>query len=44
MTEDYMLPTPAWALYGAPEAGFDPSETRQRKLRNHPGREGQCKP
>jgi len=25
---DYMCPTPAWALYGSEEAGFDPKETR----------------
>lgn len=26
--EDYMAPTPDWALYGSDEAGFDPKETR----------------
>jgi hypothetical protein len=25
-TPDYMAPTPDWAVYGAPEAGFDPVE------------------
>jgi tRNA wybutosine-synthesizing protein 1 len=25
---DYTAPTPAWAVYGAPEKGFDPAETR----------------
>ena len=34
-TADYMLPTPEWAVFGAPEAGFDPQETRVRKTRNH---------
>lgn len=33
---DYMAPTPLWAVYGAPEAGFDPKEERFRKVRNHP--------
>jgi len=32
---DYMLPTPSWAVYGAQEAGFDPQETRFRKVRRH---------
>ena len=36
VTTDYMLPTPAWAVYGASEAGFDPQETRVKKVRNHP--------
>ncbi len=35
-SEDYMLPTPAWASYGAPEAGFDPKDTRVKKVRRHP--------
>jgi len=26
--EDYLAPTPDWALYGSDEAGFDPKETR----------------
>ncbi|KAF7722478.1 S-adenosyl-L-methionine-dependent tRNA 4-demethylwyosine synthase [Apophysomyces ossiformis] len=25
---DYMAKTPAWAIFGTPEAGFDPDETR----------------
>ena len=33
-----MLPTPAWSTWGAEEAGFDPGETRVRKVRNHPGK------
>lgn len=36
---DYMCPTPAWAVYGAQEAGFDPQETRFRKQRNHKPRD-----
>ncbi len=35
-SEDYMLPMPCWAAYGAPEAGFDPKDTRVRKIRRHP--------
>jgi tRNA wybutosine-synthesizing protein 1 len=27
-SEDYVAPTPGWAVYDAPEAGFDPAETR----------------
>lgn len=38
VTEDYMLPTPDWAVYDAPEAGFDPMETRVKKIRRHPGK------
>jgi tRNA wybutosine-synthesizing protein 1 len=34
--EDFLLPTPEWAVFGAAEAGFDPAETRHRKPRNHP--------
>lgn len=37
-SQDYMLPTPDWAVYGAPEAGFDPLETRVKKARNHPSK------
>jgi tRNA wybutosine-synthesizing protein 1 len=29
--EDYTAETPAWALFGAAEEGFDPSETRHRR-------------
>ncbi|DBA96026.1 hypothetical protein WJX77_003968 [Trebouxia sp. C0004] len=36
VTTDYMLSTPDWAVYGAHEAGFDPQETRFKKIRNHP--------
>ena len=32
-TKDYLAPTPAWALYDAPEQGFDPIETRFRRTR-----------
>ncbi len=35
-SEDYMLPTPSWATYGAKEAGFDPKDTRVKKIRKHP--------
>eukprot|EP00898_Chlorokybus_atmophyticus_P004407 jgi/Chlat1/4968/Chrsp32S04948 len=34
-SEDYMAPTPSWAVFGAEEAGFDPKETRERKVRRH---------
>ena len=37
-TDEYMLPTPGWAVYGAAEAGFDPVDVRFRKVRNHPGK------
>ena len=40
VTTDYMLPTPEWAVYGAHEAGFDPQETRFKKIRNHPEKKG----
>ena len=33
---DYMAETPSWAIYGSEEKGFDPEETRFRKVRNHP--------
>ena len=33
---DYTAPTPSWAVYGAPEGGFDPEEERFKKVRNHP--------
>ncbi|KAF0685001.1 Aste57867_23030 [Aphanomyces stellatus] len=32
-TMDYIAPTPAWAVYNAPEAGFDPIETRFRRTK-----------
>ena len=38
-SEDYMLPTPHWSVWGAEEGGFDPGETRVRKVRNHPGKD-----
>ena len=25
---DYVAPTPEWAVFGHPQQGFDPSETR----------------
>lgn len=31
---DYRAPTPHWAVYGAVERGFDPEETRFRKIRH----------
>jgi len=34
-SEDYMAPTPSWAVYGAAEKGFNPNETRVRKIRRH---------
>ena len=33
------MPTPHWAVWDAEEGGFDPKETRVRKVRNHPGKE-----
>lgn len=29
--EDYLAPTPEWAVYGSKERGFDPIETRHRR-------------
>ena len=34
-SEDYLMETPHWAVYGAPEAGFDPEESRFKKQRRH---------
>lgn len=34
-SEDYMAPTPEWAVYGSAEGGFDPKEVRVRKERRH---------
>eukprot|EP00240_Pyramimonas_obovata_P002898 CAMPEP_0118947912 /NCGR_PEP_ID=MMETSP1169-20130426/46871_1 /TAXON_ID=36882 /ORGANISM="Pyramimonas obovata, Strain CCMP722" /LENGTH=659 /DNA_ID=CAMNT_0006894221 /DNA_START=62 /DNA_END=2041 /DNA_ORIENTATION=- len=34
-SEDYLAPTPSWAVYGAEEKGFNPAETRFRKVRRH---------
>ncbi|DAZ95897.1 TPA: hypothetical protein N0F65_012608 [Lagenidium giganteum] len=32
--EDYMAPTPSWAVYDSPEKGFDPVETRFRRTKD----------
>ncbi|WJX15773.1 S-adenosyl-L-methionine-dependent tRNA 4-demethylwyosine synthase [Trifolium repens] len=34
-SKDYMAATPAWAVYGAEEGGFDPAQLRFRKERHH---------
>ncbi|OWM80840.1 S-adenosyl-L-methionine-dependent tRNA 4-demethylwyosine synthase [Punica granatum] len=34
-SKDYMAVTPAWAVYGAEEGGFDPDQSRYRKERHH---------
>ncbi|XP_027089739.2 S-adenosyl-L-methionine-dependent tRNA 4-demethylwyosine synthase-like [Coffea arabica] len=34
-SNDYMAPTPSWAVYGAEEGGFDPEQTRYKKERHH---------
>lgn len=34
--EDYIEETPAWALFGSEEEGFDPTDTRHRKKQKHP--------
>ena len=34
--QDYTAETPAWALFGAPEEGFDPTDQRYRKKHKHP--------
>lgn len=34
--EDYTADTPEWALFGANEEGFDPTEQRHRKATKHP--------
>jgi tRNA wybutosine-synthesizing protein 1 len=34
--DDYIAETPAWALFGAQEEGFDPTETRHRKPNKQP--------
>lgn len=34
-SEDYLLQTPSWAVFGSPESGFDPKETKFKKQRNH---------
>jgi len=38
--EDYMAPTPSWAVKDAPERGFDPEETRFK--RNKPYQKSGC--
>jgi tRNA wybutosine-synthesizing protein 1 len=38
-SKEYMAATPAWAVYGSSEAGFDPDQQRVRKERRHPGKE-----
>lgn len=37
-SHEYMKPTPSWAMFGSEEKGFNPAETRFRKVRNHPGK------
>jgi tRNA wybutosine-synthesizing protein 1 len=34
--KDYTAPTPKWALFGAEEEGFDPTDTRHRKATKQP--------
>ncbi|XP_024972522.1 S-adenosyl-L-methionine-dependent tRNA 4-demethylwyosine synthase [Cynara cardunculus var. scolymus] len=34
-SNEYMAPTPSWAVYGANEGGFDPEQARYKKERNH---------
>ena len=34
--KDYTAPTPQWALFGADEEGFDPTDTRHRKATKQP--------
>lgn len=34
-SNDYMAPTPSWAVYGAEEGGFDPLQARYKKERRH---------
>jgi tRNA wybutosine-synthesizing protein 1 len=34
--EDYVAETPAWALFGSEEEGFDPTDTRHRKKQKYP--------
>ena len=34
--EDYTAETPAWALFGSEEEGFDPTDKRHRKKAKHP--------
>lgn len=34
--KDYAQETPSWALFGANEEGFDPTDTRHRRKQKHP--------
>jgi len=34
--EDYIADTPDWAVFGADEEGFDPTDNRHRKKKKHP--------
>lgn len=34
VADDYIAPTPYWAMYDAPEGGFDPIETRFRRTKD----------
>jgi hypothetical protein len=34
--EDYTVETPAWALFGSEEEGFDPIDKRHRRKQKHP--------
>lgn len=34
--EDYTADTPSWAVFGADEEGFDPTDNRHRKKKKHP--------
>ncbi|KAK1746966.1 S-adenosyl-L-methionine-dependent tRNA 4-demethylwyosine synthase [Skeletonema marinoi] len=34
--EDYVADTPSWAVAGADEEGFDPTDNRHRKKKKHP--------
>jgi len=37
-SSDYTAPTPAWAVAGAAEAGFNPEQQRFKRERRHPGK------
>ena len=34
--EDYVADTPDWAIFGAEEEGFDPTDTRHRRKKKYP--------
>lgn len=34
--EDYVADTPSWAVFGAEEEGFDPTDTRHRRKQKYP--------